>query len=119
MKIRLLIPLLALAGCIPASADIFTLSSSLGVWSSATPPAAVTGIGTSQIRWGIPAGGTGQSGRLTITDPRLRRNPRNGDSPLVGTFVHHNQPITDTITAASRQSEYDGATNVIRTFAYD
>jgi hypothetical protein len=123
MKIRLLIPLLALAGCIPASADIFTLSSSLGVWSSATPPAAVTGIGTSQIRWGIPAGGTGQSGYDYNGFTPPAQNFATETQFLVGTFVHHNQPITgDTITAASLGITLNmtfGATNVIRTFAYD
>src|ERR1700730_221628 len=94
MRIRLLIPLLTLAGCLPALADVFTLSSSLGVWSSATPSAGVTGVGTKQIRWGTPAGGSGQSGYDYNGSTPPPQNFATETQFLVGTFIHHNQPIT-------------------------
>jgi hypothetical protein len=122
MRIKLLIPLLAVAGCLPALADTFTLSSSAGIWSSVTPAATATGVGTNQIRWGVPVG-TLQSGYDYNGSAPPAQNFTTETQFLVGTFVHHNQPITgDTITGASLDITMNmtfGATNVIKTFTYN
>jgi hypothetical protein len=122
MRIRLLIPLLTLACCLPALADTFTLSSSAGIWSSVSPVGNATGVGTNQIRWGVPVG-TAQSGYDYNGSTPPPQNFATETQFLVGTFVHHNQPITgNTITGASLDITLNmtfGVTPVTETFTYD
>jgi len=116
-----LVALLSICGA--ANADPFTMNSSLGVWASIVPPGSATGVGTSQIRWGTPAGGSGQSGYDydAAAPPPVALNTE--VLFLVGTFVHHNQPVTgDSITGATLDITLDmtfGSTSVIETFAYN
>jgi PEP-CTERM motif len=99
------------------------MNSSAGVWSSVSPAANATGVGTNQIRWGDPAGGSGQSG-YDYNGAAPPSQVLNTETQfLVGTFVHHNQPITgNTITGATLDITMNmtfGATNIVKTFTYD
>lgn len=63
-----------------------------GVWSSinASPPG-LAGLNTEHVRWGVPAGGAGQSGYLFAG--RSVEVPLDGTSFVLGTFTHKNFPI--------------------------
>jgi len=122
MRLASTICLCLAAAFVPAFADTFGLNSSAGVWSSATPAYAVTGVGTNQIRWGDPPAGGSKSGY-----------DYNGATPptvslltetqfLVGTFVHHNQPVygywlTAATLSITMDMTFDGS-NIVKTFAY-
>jgi hypothetical protein len=79
-------------------------------------------VGTNQIRWGTPVN-TLQSGYDYNGSTPPPQNIATETQFLVGTFVHHNQPITgNTITGATLDITLNmtfGATNVIKTFTYN
>jgi hypothetical protein len=78
-----------------AVADI-TVNSTTGVWSSTTPVAGISGVGTSSIRWGSPAGPNGQSGYDFAGGQPPPDVVAIGSTFLLGTFTHLNRPITHT-----------------------
>lgn len=95
MKFALAVSALALAAALGsgASAASLTINSVSGVWQNDLPDPAVTGEGTSSLRWGIPITLSGRSGydfagaappALTVPD---------GSSFSLGTFTHRNFPI--------------------------
>lgn len=63
-----------------------------GVWPSMTAsPPGLGGLGTSNVRWGVPAGGAGQSGyRFT---GRTTEVLTDGTEFVLGTFTHDNFPV--------------------------
>ncbi len=122
IRLTYLFPAALLTICTCAQADIFTMNSSAGVWSSVAPPASASGVGTSQIRWGTPVG-TQQSGYDYDAAAPPPVSLSTETTFLIGTFVHHNQPITgDTITGATLDITLNlmfGATSIVKTFEYD
>jgi len=63
-----------------------------GVWSgiNASPPG-LAGLNTQHVRWGVPAGGAGQSGY--VFTGRTVEVPLDGTTFVLGTFTHQNFPI--------------------------
>ncbi|MCB1136062.1 MAG: choice-of-anchor K domain-containing protein [Chlamydiia bacterium] len=79
-----------------------------GIWTSADPASAASGLGTNEIRWGTPATSHGQSGYRfdNATPPPVVGNV--GDTFVLGTFTHMNWPITGTaITSAELSVSFD------------
>ena len=99
------------------------MNSSAGDWTSVAPPATASGVGTSQIRWGTPVNGNLQSGYDydAVAPPPAAEATET--QFLIGTFVHHNNPITgNSITGATLDISLNltfGATNVIEDFVYN
>lgn len=95
MKFTLAVSAVALAAALGsgASAASLTINSVKGIWQNDLPDPAVSGEGTSSLRWGIPISLSGRSGydfagaappALTVTD---------GSAFSLGTFTHRNFPI--------------------------
>ena len=95
MKFALAVSALALAAALGsgASAASLTINSVKGIWQNDLPDPAVSGEGTSSLRWGIPITLSGRSGydfagaappALTVTD---------GSAFSLGTFTHRNFQI--------------------------
>ncbi|MDX6683047.1 MAG: hypothetical protein QOG94_3086 [Solirubrobacteraceae bacterium] len=63
-----------------------------GVWPSMTAsPPGLGGLGTSNVRWGVPAGGAGQSGyRFAGSTVEVLTD---GTEFVLGTFTHDNFPV--------------------------
>lgn len=63
-----------------------------GIWTgiNASPPG-LSGVSSQHIRWGVPAGGAGQSGY--IFTGRSVEVPLDGTTFVLGTFTHQNFPI--------------------------
>ena len=95
MKFALAVSAVALAAALGsgASAASLTINSVKGIWQNDLPDPAVSGEGTSSLRWGIPITLSGRSGydfagaappALTVTD---------GSAFSLGTFTHRNFQI--------------------------
>lgn len=100
--LRLLPIAAAAAFALPASAGEVTLSGITGVWQNAfgggnPPPASgtVTGLGTSQVRWGDPSGQPNKSGYNfgAVAGPLIYNLPPNTPIFSLGSFEHLNFPI--------------------------
>jgi len=63
-----------------------------GIWSgiNASPPG-LAGLNSQHVRWGVPAGGAGQSGY--VFTGRTVEVPLDGTTFVLGTFTHQNFPI--------------------------
>ena len=63
-----------------------------GLWTgiNASPPG-LTGVSSQHVRWGVPAGGAGQSGY--VFTGRSVEVPLDGTTFVLGTFTHQNYPI--------------------------
>jgi hypothetical protein len=63
-----------------------------GLWTgiNASPPG-LTGLSSQHVRWGVPAGGAGQSGY--VFTGRSVEVPLDGTTFVLGTFTHQNYPI--------------------------
>lgn len=89
------------------SAATVSVTGISGIWASATPAAAVSGIGTDTISWGTPAGGSAQS-NYNFTAQGTPINLLEGVSALMGQFTHTNFPITgSSLTAAVLDITFD------------
>jgi hypothetical protein len=89
--------LVALGLAVPAGATSLTISNIVGGWQNANPAANATitnqaGQLIDIARWGVPAGGAGQSG-YDFTPAAGSITPTLGTAFALGTFVHHNNPI--------------------------
>lgn len=98
--------ILAVAATGSASAAIVTLNSVVGQWSSATPSTQASGIGTDEIRWGIPNAGSGngqQSGYRFDGAAPPAQILTEGAPTALGTFTHFNYVINigTNVTAAT------------------
>jgi hypothetical protein len=95
-NISLIATATATMGIFASSASALTLNSSTGTWSNTVGGANVNTqtVGTeNQVRWGTPATTAGQSG-LGFTGVGITNfNP--GDTFLLGTLRHFNNPIYD------------------------
>jgi hypothetical protein len=83
------------------------INSVIGSWTSATPAAGVSGINTNEIKWGTPAGSSGQSGYkfVGVAPPPVGVTPNTAFD--LGTFTHNNFPITgNVITAATLKVDF-------------
>jgi hypothetical protein len=100
----LLATALLLASASLAMADTVTISSIVDGWSNpvcSTSPASNCSLvitnqnnpGTDSIRWGTPAGGTGQSG-YDWNSQNVPVNVTTGTTFSLGTFSHINEPIS-------------------------
>lgn len=77
---------------VPAAAATLTVTSIEGIWSSTVPT--VTGVGTSEIRWGTSTG-LGRSGYDFV--PSSTDLTAESDTAFaLGTFTHRNLPIVGT-----------------------
>ena len=76
-----------------ASATTLSITTIQGLWQNDTPDAAVTGEGTSSIRWGVPQSGGAQSGYDFTAEPTTLLVDADTMFDL-GTFTHINRPIT-------------------------
>lgn len=93
-----------------------------GTWTSVTladpdPSGTLSGVGTSQVEWGVEAG-NGKSGYnftgLTVDAPL------DGSSFLLGTFTHNNFPIfPPSITGANLAVNFTGAFSKAFNFAFN
>ncbi|MBU1049978.1 choice-of-anchor K domain-containing protein, partial [Candidatus Bipolaricaulota bacterium] len=72
----------------------FALSSSTGIWTSVLPTnvTSLEGLNTSYVKWGNPTDGGTKSGFEFINVGSKSINVN--EAFVVGTFIHHNQPIT-------------------------
>lgn len=108
----------ALTIAAPAMSASLTIQSIDGDWQNATPD--VTGEGTSQIRWGTPAG-YGQSGY--DFDAAGDMSVEDETSFVLGTFTHLNFPIRGTLLTSvelSVQFMVDGVADAITSvFSFD
>ena len=92
----------ALAMATPAHAASVVVTNVTGVWTDTNPDLVATGLGTNQIRWGIPAGSGGQSSYTLNSHVPPPVGLIAGQTFDLATFVHNNQPITgNTITQAT------------------
>ena len=97
MKITSVLTAAAAAVLFAMPAASLTITDIDGVWSSSTPT--VGGLGTEAIRWGVSAG-RGQSGY----NFSYRSTPFAVEEQtefVIGTFTHHNFPITGTSLEAA------------------
>ncbi len=79
-----------------AAAASLTISSVSGVWQNDVPDPAVSGEGTSSIRWGIPASQAGRSGYDFAGAAPPPFTVADGTAFSLGTFTHQNFPILGT-----------------------
>lgn len=100
MRFRYFLSSTALLGALlltsfEAKAVSVTIDSVTGVWTATSPGApSVTGVGTNQISWGVPAGGPGQSSYTFTGAAPPAQGPYNvGSSFSLGAFTHTNYPI--------------------------
>ncbi|HRU21346.1 MAG TPA: THxN family PEP-CTERM protein, partial [Candidatus Bipolaricaulis sp.] len=78
----------------------FTLSTVYGTWISADD--SPTGLGTNELRWGIPSGQSQKSGYRFLGSSNVSFG--SGEVFVIGTFNHLNFPVTgETITRADLQ----------------
>ncbi|MDY0392890.1 MAG: THxN family PEP-CTERM protein, partial [Candidatus Bipolaricaulis sp.] len=78
----------------------FTLSTVYGTWISADD--SPTGLGTNELRWGIPSGQSQKSGYRFLGSSNVSFG--SGEVFVIGTFNHLNFPVTGaTITRADLQ----------------
>lgn len=102
MKKLLLSGALLVALALPAQAAQVTVTNVVGTWTDVDPNGAASGVGTSQIKWGTPAGSGGQSSYTftsNVPPPQVL-----GDGAVfdLANFTHNNQPITgNSITGAT------------------
>ena len=81
-----------------------------GVWSSInTSPPGLAGLNTEHVRWGVPAGGAGQSGYHFVG--RTVEVQLDGTAFVLGTFTHRNFPIY-----AMQPAQFDVSLRVHVTF---
>ena len=85
----------------------FTLSKSVGIWTGVTGGSNVNGIGTKEVRWGIPNSDKGQSG-LKFKGVGLT-NFDVDETFQVGTLTHFNNRIFEPASAVSFQINLDFA----------
>jgi hypothetical protein len=83
---------------VPAYGADFSLSSSSGTWTGTSGGSDVNGIGTNEVRWGIPFGADGQSGLRFEGIGNLEFDI--DETINLGTLTHFNNP-TGGGTAAS------------------
>ena len=83
----------ALAYATSASAITIDVISVTGIWTDATPAAAVTGVGFPTISWGTGSGGP-SSYNFTGAAPPPLTGFNVGDVFSIGTFTHDNNPIS-------------------------
>ncbi|MFD0848057.1 THxN family PEP-CTERM protein [Sphingosinicella xenopeptidilytica] len=78
-----------------ANAAVISIDSVSGVWTATDPVAGISGINTNEIRWGTSTG-FGKSGYDFdgAAPPAFSVNEDEGFN--LGTFTHHNNPITGT-----------------------
>lgn len=95
MKLALTASALALAAALAsgASAASLTITSVTGVWQNDVPDPAVSGEGTSSIRWGTPASLAGRSGYDFAGAAPPAFSVTDGTAFSLGTFTHQNFPI--------------------------
>jgi hypothetical protein len=75
-----------------ASAGTVTINSITGVWQNSDPVAGISGLGTSQISWGVPDTTAGQSS-YKFAAASTPITPTEGDDFGLGEFTHFNNPI--------------------------
>lgn len=118
--------------CLSLNAQTIDVNSTTGIWTSASPAANASGVGTSLIYWGgtSPPGGDGSGYRFAGAQPPEAVAIGPGTPFLLGTFTHYNFPIPagTSITAATLDVTMgmtipsDGAggvSNVTKTFTYN
>ncbi|MFH7244509.1 MAG: THxN family PEP-CTERM protein [Spirulina sp.] len=67
-----------------------------GVWTTATPNGAISGVGTNTISWGTPAESGGQKSSYVFAGRSTFTAPTDGTKFSLGEFTHNNFPITGT-----------------------
>jgi hypothetical protein len=99
---------------LPVQAASVFISSVTGTWTAATsaPPGGVSGVGTSQISWGVPAGGGGQSSYTFAGSAPPPFPVLQNVAFQLGTFTHANNPIfAPSLTNATLTVAFAGTVN--------
>ena len=76
-----------------ANAAVISIDSVTGIWTATDPIAGVSGVNTNEIRWGTSTG-WGKSGYDFDGAAPPAFNVNENEAFDLGTFTHHNNPIT-------------------------